>query len=177
MPDLMFNTPEKAMIARSKVIAYLNVKPETPETPEWAPIGIRVEDSSMAMDWQRETKKDILGSTFSTMKDPITTQNFDPWPLTNGDKAQALIWNRAIKDHDAQVLASEDMLIVHMYAGTENTAVFAERYSECAIEVTDFGGPGGGNIGMSTTITYGGTRTIGTAAVAAGVVTFTPDKK
>ena len=37
-------------------------------------------------------------------------------------------------------------------------------------------GPGGGNLSMPLSVTYGGQRTTGTAAVSsAGVVTFTPD--
>lgn len=171
--DMTFNTTENATIARSKLIAFLNVG-ASKESPDWKPLGVRVEDSSMSMDWQRESKKDILDNTYSTLKDPITTQNFDPWPLANGDAAQLFIWNRAIRDHDAPKLAAQDMLIVHEYAGTADTAVFAERYDACAIEVTDFGGAGGANIGMSTTVTYGGKRTVGTAKVEVGKVTFTP---
>ncbi len=170
--DLTFNTTENANIARSKLIALINIGENA--SPDWQPLGVRVEDSSMSMDWQRESKKDILDNTYSTMKDPITTQNFEPWPLANGDKAQAYIWNRAIRDHDAQKLASQDMLIVHEYAGTADTAVFAERYEACAVEVTSLGGAGGANIGMSTTVTYGGKRTVGTAAVSNGTVTFSP---
>jgi len=43
------------------------------------------------------------------------------------------------------------------------------------IEVTGLGGEGGGNVGMPLSITYGGTRTVGTATRNAetGVVTFT----
>lgn len=173
MADLTFNTTQNVTVARSKLIAFINTA--TAEAPTWKPIGIRVEDSSMSMDWQRESKKDILDNTYSTLKDPITTQSFDPWPLTNGDEAQLLIWNMAIKDHNATKLGNQDMLIVHEYAGTADTAVFAERYDACAIEVTSFGGAGGANIGMSTTVTYGGKRTTGAAKVAAGAVTFTPD--
>ena len=57
-------------------------------------------------------------------------------------------------------------------AGTAGTATFAERYSACSVEVTSLGGEGGGNIGMATTVTYGGTRSVGTASVSNGSVTF-----
>jgi len=45
------------------------------------------------------------------------------------------------------------------------------------IEVTGLGGEGGGYIGMPMNITFGGTRTTGTASrdSSTGVVTFTPD--
>ena len=67
------------------------------------------------------------------------------------------------------------MLIVHLYAGTADTAVFAERYSSCAIKTSSLGGEGGGNIGMPIDVTYGGVRTTGTAAISKGTVTFTAD--
>jgi hypothetical protein len=62
-----------------------------------------------------------------------------------------------------------DMLIVHLYAG------FGERYTGCMVKPSSLGGEGGGNVGMPLDITYGGERTIGTASVTGGVVTFTPE--
>lgn len=172
MPDMTFITPENQAVGRAMLVLYLNTGSK--DAPTWSPIGKRVEDSSMDLDWQRESKKDILDNTYSTMKDPIITQSFDPWELSNGDAAQLAIWNKAIRDHDAQALASMDMLVVHLYAG-EKDAVFAERYESSAVEATGLGGAGGGNIGMPITVTFGGTRTKGTAKVENGVVTFSPD--
>lgn len=172
MADMNFITPENQAVGRALLVLYLNTGSK--EAPTWSPIGKRVEDSSMELDWQRESKKDILDNTYSTMKDPIITQSFDPWELNNGDAAQLAIWNKAIRDHDAQALASMDMLIVHLYAGAEG-AVFAERYDACAVETTGLGGAGGGNIGMPISVTFGGTRSKGTAKVTAGNVAFTPD--
>lgn len=173
MADLTFNTTAGQTVAREMLIAYLNVG-ET-ATPEWAPIGKRVEDSSEEMDWGEETKKDIFGDTYTTLKKPTITQTFDPCELDAADLAQQKIWNLAVKDQDAQALANQDMLIVHLYAGTAATAVFAERYSSCAVKPSSLGGEGGGNIGMPIDITYGGTRTVGKAAIDDGEVTFTPD--
>ena len=62
-------------------------------------------------------------------------------------------------------------MIVHCYAGTKGTAMFAERYSGCAIEVKSLGGDK--TVDMPFDVTYGGTRTVGTAAIADGVATFT----
>ena len=75
---------------------------------------------------------------------------------------------------DNNALTNMDMLIAHLYAGTANTAVFAERYESCMIKPTGLGGEGGGSIGMPIDVTYGGKRTIGTASVSGGTVTFTP---
>lgn len=173
MADYTFNTTSGQTVARELLIAYLNTG--TNSEPKWSPIGKRVEDSSAEYDWSDETKQDILGSTWGTMKKPIITQTFDPCELDAGDEAQKKIWDLAVVKQDAQALANMDMLIVHLYAGTANTAVFAERYESCMVKPSSLGGEGGGNIGMPIDVTYGGKRTIGTAAVSNGTVTFTPE--
>lgn len=173
MADMTFLTDSGATIERKMMIAYLNTGEAS--TPVWSAIGKRVEDSSVEYDWQDESKNDILGNTYSTMKTPIMTQTFDPCELDAGDAAQLKIWNLAIKDQDAQALANLDMLLVHLYAGTADTAAFAERYSSCAVDPTSLGGEGGGSVGMPIEVTFGGTRTTGTASVSGGTVTFTAD--
>lgn len=173
MADLTFNTDAGKTIARELVIAYLNTG--TASTPVWSPVGKRVEDSDTEYDWDQNTVRDILGATYVTMKKPVITQSFDPCDLDGGDAAQVKLWNIGIKDQDAQALSNQDMLIVHFYAGTAATP-FAERYESCAIEITGLGGEGGGNITMPISVTYGGTRAVGTATKAQdGTVTFTED--
>lgn len=170
MAGYEFNTAQDQTIARELLILYLNTG--TAEAPVWAPIGKRVEDSSMELDWQRESKKDIMGNTFNTMKKPITTQTFEPWELAKGDAAQAKIWKLAFVDQDAAALCNMDLLVVHAYAGTKDTAVFAERNASSSIEATGLGGAGGGFVGMPITVTFGGERTVGTASIENGTVTF-----
>lgn len=172
MPDIEFNTTAGQTIARQLLIAYLNTG--TAEKPVWSAFGKRVEDSDEEMDWSQETVQDILGNTWTTMKKPVITQSFDPIPLDAGDPAAVKLWNLGVKDQDAQALANQDMLIAHFYAdsGANN---FAERYSGCAIAVTRIGGEGGGNLEISTDITYGGERTLGSVTQSAGSVTFTPE--
>lgn len=172
MADLTFNTTEGQTIDRELLIAYLNTG--TISEPVWSAIGKRVEDSSTEMDWSQESKQDILGNTFTTMKKPVISQTFDPIPLDAGDAAAVKMWNLAVKDHDAQALANQDMLIAHFYAesGSDN---WAERYDSCAIAVTSVGGEGGGTLNIATEITYGGTRTQGTVSKSGGTVTFTAD--
>ena len=171
MADMTFNTTAGLTIAREMLIAYLNTG--TASTPVWSPIGKRVEDSTMESDWSEETIQDILGSTYTTLKKPTITQSFEPCDLDAGDAAQLKVWNLAVKDQDTQAMANMDMLIVHFYAGTADTAMFAERYDACAVRPSELGGEGGGNTGMPIDVTYGGVRTVGTAAVSNGVVTFT----
>ena len=173
MADLEFNTASGQTVDRELLIAYLNTG--TTSAPVWSPLGSRVTDSSMEYDWQEESNKDILGTTRSTMKKPIITQTFDPCDLDAGDDAVLKIWNLAVKEQNVAALTNQDMLIVHLYAGTKDTAAFAERYSACMVKPSSLGGEGGGFVGMPMDITYGGARTVGTAAVSAGTVTFTAD--
>ena len=174
MADITFNTNAGQTIARELMILYLNTGDAT--TPEWHAIGKRTDDSSMELDWSDESSKDILGNTFSTMKKPIVTQSFDPWPLDSGDPAALKIWNLAVKDQDAQALAAQDLLLVHFYAGTAATP-FAERYPSSMVKPTGLGGEGGGNLGMPIDVTFGGERKTGTASKdsTTGAITFTPN--
>ena len=170
MPDLTFNTTSGQTINREMLIAYLNTG--TDATPVWSPLGKRVTDSSVEYDWSDDTSTDILGQNYTLLRKPVITQSFDPYDLDGGDTAMVKVWNAGVKDQDVAQLAAEDMLIVHLYAGTSGTAMFAERYSACAIRPTSLGGEGGSAISMATDVTYGGTRTTGTAAISGGVVTF-----
>ena len=173
MADLTFNTDSGVTVKRELLIAYLNTG--TSGSPTWSAVGKRVEDSSMELDWGEETKQDILGQTYTTLKKPTITQTFDPVELDAGDAAAVAIWNKAFKDQNYTALAAMDMLIVHFYAGTSSTP-FAERYSACAVRPTGLGGEGGGTVNMPFDVTYGGTRTTGTASISSGgVVSFTAD--
>lgn len=170
MADLTFNTQAGSTVARKMMILYLNTG--TSDAPVWSAIGRRVEDSSMEFDWGEESKTDIFGETYTTLKEPIITQTFDPCELDGGDAAQLKIWNQAIKDHDVAAMSSNDLLVVHTYAGDADTGVFAERYASSMVKPSSLGGSA--NIGMPIDVTFGGTRTVGTATVANGVVTFEP---
>ena len=173
MPDTTFNTQQGQTIARENLVLYMNTG--TAQSPTWSAIGKRVDDSSMDIDWGDDTTQDILGNTYTTLKKPTLTQSFDPVKLDGGDAAYLKIWNLAVHDHDAQALASMDLLLVHFYAGTASTP-FAERYPQSAIKVTGIGGEGGGDINMPFEVTFGGQRDTGTATKnASGVVTFTSD--
>ena len=169
MADLTFNTVAGSVVERKLLILYLNAG--TSQAPAWSPIGKRVEDSSMEYDWGEETKTDIFGEVYTTMKKPTLTQTFDPCELDAGDVAQVKIWNMAIRDQDVATMTNNDLLVVHAYAGTAKTAVFAERWSSCMIKPSGLGGSA--NVGMPIDVTFGGTRTLGTAAVSNGTVTFT----
>lgn len=169
MADMNFNTAAGQVVERKMLILFLNTG--TDEAPVWSAVGKRVEDSSMEYDWGKETKTDIFGETWTTMKQPTITQTFEPCELDSGDAAQVKIWNQSIKDHDVAAMTNNDMLVLHAYTGDTESGAFAERWSACAVEPTGLGGST--NVGMPIEVTYGGEREVGTAVVGDDGVTFT----
>ena len=168
-----FKTPAGQTVDRKLYLVCGNYG--TAEAPQWGRLGKRVEDSSAELDWGEETKKDILGDTYTTMKTPTITQTFDPCELDSGDEYQQHIWNLAVVDQDAPALCSQDLLRIHLYAVDEEGRCFAERYHSSMVKPSGLGGEGGGTLTMPIDVTFGGTREVGTAAVAAdGTITFTP---
>lgn len=170
MSDMIFNTSPGAVVDRCLLVLYLNTGANSAAV--WSPVGKRVEESSMEFDWGEESKTDIFGQTYTTMKKPVITQTFEPCELDAADAAQLKIWNLAIRKQDAAALSNLDMLVVHLYAGSDGAA-FAERYSACAVKPSGLGGSA--NVGMPLDVTFGGERTLGTATVAEGIVTFQPE--
>ena len=171
MAELKFNTPAGNPVARKMLILYMNTGSK--ELPKWSAIGRRVEDSSMEFDWSENASTDIFGDTYTEYKPPVITQTFEPCVLDSADEALQKIWNQAIRDQDTGAMVNNDLLVVHAYAGTADTAVFAERYPSSAIRPSGLGGST--NVGMPINVTFGGQREKGTAAVTDGVVTFTKE--
>lgn len=168
-----FNSPAGQTIDRKLYLCCGNSGTEA--SPKWGRLGKRVEDSSAEMDWSEETKKDILGDTWSTMKTPVISQTFDPCELDSGDEYQQHVWQLAVVDQDAPALCNQDLLRIHLYATDESGNAFAERYHSSMVKPTGLGGAGGGSLTMPIDITFGGRREVGTASVSAdGTITFTP---
>lgn len=173
MPEFKFKTPAGQTIDRKLYLCCGNSG--TADAPKWGRLGKRVEDSSAEMDWSEESKQDVLGDTYTTMKTPIITQQFDPCELDAGDEYQQKVWNLAVVDQDAPALCAQDLLRIHLYAVDENGNAFAERYPASMVKPSGLGGEGGGSLTMPIDITFGGTREVGTASVAEdGTITFTP---
>ena len=170
--DPTFNPPEGQTIPREQLILFLNTGTKT--DPTWSAVGKHVEESSAEYAWSEHTSQDILGDTHSTMKKPVVTQSFDGVKLSQGDAAYEMLWTEGIKNQNPQALTNLDLLVVHLYAGTANTAAFAERYPQSMVRPTSIGGEGGGSIEMPLEATFGGTRSTGTASRGTdGTITFT----
>ena len=168
-----FSTPAGQTVDRKLYLVCGNSG--TAQAPKWGRLGKRVEDSSAELDWGEETKQDILGDAYTTMKTPTISQTFDPCELDSGDEYQQHVWNLAVVDQDAAALCNQDLLRIHLYAVDESGAAFAERYPSSMVKPSGLGGEGGGSLTMPIDITFGGAREIGAASVTAdGTITFTP---
>ena len=173
MAELTFNTPSGAVVERKLLLLFMNTGESG--APVWSVIGKRVEDSSIEFDWGDETKVDILGNTYTTLKLPTLTQTFDPCELDSGDVAQVKIWNQSIRDHDIAAMTNNDLLLVHAYAGDAATGTFAERYPASTVKPSGLGGSS--NVGMPIDVTFGGERSVGTAKKgSSGAIEFTEGK-
>lgn len=170
--EFKVRTVEGQTIDRHLYIVYGNCG--TYEEPDWYPIGKRVEESGAELDYNDESKQDILGNTFGTMKKPIITQDFDPCPIDAGDKYQQKLLQLAIIKQDVQALSNQDLLRVHLYLTDKSGKAFAERYPASMVKPNGPAGEGGGNLTMPTSITFGGEREMGTVEKdESGKVTFT----
>ena len=168
-----FNTPAGQTVERKLYLCCGNSG--TAEAPQWGKLGKRVEDSSAEMDWSEESKQDILGGTYTTMKTPVISQTFDPCELDPGDEYQQHVWQLAVVEQNASALCSQDLLRIHLYAVDEQGRAFAERFPSSMVKPSGLGGEGGGSLTMPIDVTFGGVREVGTASVAAdGTITFTP---
>lgn len=168
-----FNTPAGQTVDRKLYLVCGNSG--TAQAPKWGRLGKRVEDSSAELDWGEETKQDILGDAYTTMKTPTISQTFDPCELDSGDEYQQHLWNLAVVEQNAAALCSQDLLRIHLYAVDEEGHCFAERFPSSMVKPSGLGGEGGGALTMPIDVTFGGTRETGTASVAAdGTITFTP---
>lgn len=159
-------------IDREKLMVFLNVSNDTNE--KWAVMGIGVKSGSLSYDWQRESNKDIVGNTVNTMKDPIVSMDMQEWPVAGSDAAQRYILDLAVVQQNSSKLAALDILVVHGYLvdQTDDKKCFAERYNASSIEMSEIGGEGGGNLINGSTVTCGGTRSVGTATVTGTTVDF-----
>ena len=96
--NMTFNTVAGQPVDRELLILFVNTG--TDSAAVWSPLGTRVTDSSMEYDWQKDSNKDILGTTRTTMKKPIITQDFEPCELDAGDVALTHVWNLAVKEQN-----------------------------------------------------------------------------
>lgn len=173
-PKYTISTETGKSATRDKLITALNIG--TDASPDWKPLGKHVEDSNIEFDYSEEDRQDILGNSYTQVKNPKKTQDFSGNNFIGGDELMNYLIDLAVVKNDFSALAAQECLILHTYLKDSTGKTFAERYSECTVLPSTLGGEGGGVLISDVTVKYGGTRTTGTATYSAGSgITFTPD--
>lgn len=167
-------TGDGVSATREMMIAYLNTG--TKATPVWSPMGAKVTDSNIEYDWSIENNTDILGNAYTTAKTAQMTQSFSGNEIVAGDEVMNHLVDLAVVQKSAVKLVNQDCLIVHTYLKNGDGEAFAERYPASSVVPTTLGGEGGAALVSDIDVTYGGARSVGSATVTDGVVTFTEDE-
>ena len=173
----IFPAASEQTVARKELVAYINVG--TAQAPEWVPIGWHCTDSSMNVEIDTDTQKDILGNVFTNASIPELTQEFDPLPIRQRpqnvgvDKLQQLLHDQWMTQNFS---GTYDTLIVYLYAGTEaqDTKHYdAHHFPASTIVPGDFGGAAEDPLNRPITVYFGGTMEQGTVTIDGNTVTFT----
>ena len=156
-------------LKRSAMLSYLN---ETPgeSTASWALIGKDVEDLSIELNPETETKKNILDET--SVQDngysptaTVETYYADPSDGDFYEWIKDIAMNRKTGDDcKTQIL---EVLI------DKTTGPFDAWREDVIIKPQSYGGPQGG-VAIPYQINFCGNRTAGTAAMSGRTPTFTP---
>lgn len=146
-------------------------------SPVWELVGYKLESADMNIDYETdETKKDILGNTFVNLNGPKRSFDLSSWNLIQGSKLQVDVMNALRYEANGGMSYLEnggDFCLVHHYAGIAGSAMLAERWKACGMKPGRLGGDGGANLTTDITVTMGGDKEIGTAAISSGTMTFT----
>lgn len=178
----IFPAAGEQTVARKELVAYINVGTNQ-NAAEWVPIGWHCTDSSMNVEIDTDTQKDILGNVFTNASIPELTQEFDPLPIRqnsegNGDKLQQLLHDQWM---DQNFSKTYDTLIVYLYAGNDdqeqNTIHYdAHHFPASTIVPGDFGGSAEDPLNRPITVYFGGTMEVGTVTISGSTVTFTANE-
>lgn len=170
----IFPAASEQTVARKELVAYINVSANQ-NAAEWVPIGWHCTDSSMSVEIDTDTQKDILGNVFTNASTPELSQEFDPLPIRQGeqvDKIQQLLHDQWMSQNFS---GTYDTLIVYLYAGAnENPRKYdAHRFPASTIVPGDFGGSADEPLNRPITVYFGGAMEQGKATITDGVVTYT----
>lgn len=163
-----FNVGANVKVARKLLRTYVNVGES--ESPEWEIVGHGIEESTIELNPDTETKTDILGVTTTTVNKWEATQSFDPFTI-KGDSALALKLHQIWQDKTPEKLSQFDVLIVYKYIGEDSTGYEAEKQKNCTINITSIGGSA--YVDMPIEITYSNDIERGTVKFTGDVPTFT----
>lgn len=169
-PTIELNAGQKA--DRKLEIHYVNVAADS-ATKEWEILGRGVEDAAMEFNHDVETSTDILGLSDTTVGPAKPQLDLDPNSVRGGSKLSARLLDIERRNALSE-LSTFEVLNVHCYlSGGASGSFAAELHSGCTIVPQSLGGSS--YVDMPLNVHLSNDKVLGTATIAAGVPTFTPD--
>ena len=165
-----FNTGSGVKAVRKLLMTFVDVSDCT-GTPEWELVGRGVEESAIETNPNTSTVTDITGTTETSVEKWEPNQSFDPNTVRGGSKLNFKL-HKIWQNKTPELLSKFNVLIVYAYiSGTTDSTFEAELQKNCTINITSIGGSA--YVDMPIEISYSNDIQKGTAAIAAGVPTFT----
>lgn len=147
-------------IERKFLAHYLNVSPGTESSAAYYRLGKDLEELSVEMSAEVETKKNILGETSVNISSYEVTSSVEPYYAEKGDGCHAflqdIIDNRKVLDD-----CKTDAIEVQLWTGTEGTTTYTAYKESVVVEVSSYGGDNTG-YQIPFTLHYLGDRVKGT---------------
>lgn len=159
----------KGYIKREAFKIFVNVA-DTKESPEWELQGDKVEDMSLEMNPNVETVTDVTGAVTTTLDKYEKQTSVEPYRARSDSKFTAILYD-IVKEEKTLSDVERLFLCVNVFAGTEGK--YDAWTQKAIIAVQNYGGDTKG-LNIPYNIHWVGEKTYGTAAIAGGVVTFTP---
>ena len=172
-----FNLANNQKAERKLLVTCVNVgDPITLDggTPEWQPVGVGVEDSSIEYNPDQETVTDILGITETTVKKLEVSQSLDPMTIRGGSKLAVKIYNQ-VKYNRLSEMSMWEVMQIHAYVGDAENGYEAEVHKNCTLTPQSVGGSS--NVDMPIDISFSNDKVHGTvnAYKYGETITFTPE--
>ncbi len=147
-------------IERKYLAHYLNVSPGKESSASYYRLGKDLEELSVEMSAEVESKKNILGETSVNISSYEVTSSVEPYYAEKGDGCheflQDIIDNRKVLDD-----CKTDAIEVQLWTGTEGTTTYTAYKESVVVEVSSYGGDNTG-YQIPFTLHYLGDRVKGT---------------
>ena len=138
--------------------------------PEWELQGGRIEDMSLEMNPNVETVTDVTGVTETTLDKYEKQTSVSPYYAKRDSKMAAWLYN-VVREEKTLSDVEKTFCVVNIFAGSDGA--YDAWTQKGVVAVQSFGGDTKG-LQIPYNIHWTGEKVFGTAAIANGVMTFTP---
>lgn len=168
MAETTFNLTNNQKAARKLMVTAVDVG--TSSAASYEVVGAGIEDSSIEYNPEVNTVTDILGITETSVDKTEPKQTFEPFTVRGGSALAEKLYNQ-MREGKLTELSLYNVLVIHGFAGTAGSYK-AELHKNCTIVVNSIGGSA--HVDMPIEINFSNDKTLGTANVLTGEITFTP---